>query len=110
MSTLPASGESVPPEPGEPVAVLVPAALAADAGGRRRVTVDVSADRSVATVLDLLALAHPALGRRLRDEAGRLRRHVNVFVGDDEVRTLDGLATRVPPGAVLHLLPSIAGG
>ena len=53
---------------------------------------------TVAAVLDALAVVHPALERRVRDELGRTRVHVNLFVGTDNVRDLDGLATPIPPG------------
>jgi molybdopterin converting factor small subunit len=46
----------------------------------------------------------------VQDETGAIRRHVNVYVGTDECRTLDGLATTVAPGAVLQVIPSISGG
>lgn len=44
------------------------------------------------------------------DEAGRLRRHVNVFVGADNVRNLDGVDTLVPDGVEVSLLPAVSGG
>ena len=52
----------------------------------------------------------PAVRRRIQDETGGIRRFVNVFVGEDECRTLDGLDTRVPAGTVLYVIPSVAGG
>lgn len=65
---------------------------------------------TVGAVLDAVATAHPAVGRRVRDEAGRLRRHVNVFVGPDHMRDLDDLATVVPEGVEVAVLPAISGG
>ena len=50
------------------------------------------------------------MGRRLRDETGALRRHVNLFVDGDDVRALQGPRTALHDGAVLHVLPSVAGG
>jgi molybdopterin converting factor small subunit len=46
----------------------------------------------------------------VRDETGAIRRFVNVYVGDDECRTLDGLGTTVRPGTVVYVIPSVAGG
>ena len=61
-------------------------------------------------MLDALAAAHPAVGRRVRDEAGALRPHVNVFVGPDNVRDLDDLDTVVPEGAEVAVLAAVSGG
>ena len=92
------------------VEVRLPGPLADDAGGHRMVRVQVPDDASVGTVLDRLAGEYPRLGRRVRDETGELRRFVNVYVGEDEVRTVDGLATAVPLGVTVTVLPSVAGG
>nr|WP_255429768.1 MoaD/ThiS family protein [Streptomonospora sp. PA3] len=62
------------------------------------------------TVLDELARRHPGLDRRIRDEQGRLRRYVNVFVDSDECRAMGGLDTPVADGAEVRVLPSVAGG
>lgn len=94
------------------VRVRVPSALRQLVDGASSVIVDAS-DQSpvtVAVVLDLLAAQHPALERRVRDELGRPRVHVNVFVGADNVRDLDGLATAVRPGQELFILPAVSGG
>jgi molybdopterin converting factor small subunit len=61
-------------------------------------------------VHDALAVEHPLLGRRIRDETGAVRRFVNVYVDGDDVRFGAGLATPVADGATVHVLPSIAGG
>jgi molybdopterin converting factor small subunit len=91
------------------VQVLLPGALASAAGGARRVDLDVPGG-TVAGLLDALAAAHPLLGRRLRDETGALRRFVNVYVDGEDVRWDGGLAAAVPDGAVVQVLPSVAGG
>ncbi len=91
------------------VTVLLPGVLAEVAGGARRLSVDdVPAD--VGTLLDALATDHPLLVRRLRDETGALRRHVNVYVDGADVRGLSGLRTPLTAGAEVHVLPSVAGG
>ena len=84
--------------------------LRAHAGGSPCVEVDVAAPVTVGAVLEALAVAHPAVGRRVRDEAGVLRRHVNVFVGPDNARDLDGLRTPVPDGVEVAVLPAVSGG
>lgn len=72
--------------------------------------VDLPAPVTVGAVLDAVAAAHPAVGRRVRDETGAVRRHVNVFVGADNVRRLDDVDTVVPEGVELTLLPAVSGG
>ncbi|WP_369252246.1 ubiquitin-like small modifier protein 1 [Geodermatophilus amargosae] len=91
------------------VRVLLPGVLADLAGGSRRLEVD-PADGTLAGLLDALAATHPVLERRIRDEAGQVRRFVNVYVDGDDVRFAAGLATPVPAGAVVQVLPSVAGG
>lgn len=92
------------------VTVLLAAGLRSHAGGASRVVVDVAAPVTVAAVLDAVAARHPAIGRRVRDEAGVLRQHVNVFVGADNARDLDGLATPVPDGTEVAVLAAVSGG
>ena len=76
------------------------------------ISVDPSPGRSttVATVLDALAVQHPALERRIRDEQGRTRLHVNLFVDSDNVRDLDGPATAIRAGEELSIIPAVSGG
>ena len=103
------------------VRVRVPTALRELVAGSQTVVVDVasgaagSADAAgdqvtIGSVLDALAAEHPALARRVRDELGRTRVHVNLFVGADNVRDLDGLATPIKPGEELSIIPAISGG
>jgi len=98
------------------VRVRVPTALRELVAGERSVVVEVGEGLAgddpvtVASVLDALAADHPALGRRLRDEQGRTRVHVNLFVGADNVRDRDGLSTPVQPGEELSIIPAISGG
>jgi molybdopterin synthase sulfur carrier subunit len=101
------------------VRIRVPTALRELVGGAQTVAVDVGGDGSadpdvgpvtVGSVLDAIAVGYPALERRVRDELGRTRVHVNVFVGSDNVRDLDGLETRIAPGQELSIIPAISGG
>ena len=91
------------------VEVLLPGALADLAGGQRRLLLD-PAPGTVAGVLDALATASPVLERRIRDEAGAVRRFVNVYVDGEDVRFAAGVDTPVRDGAVVEVLPSVAGG
>ena len=91
------------------VQVVLPGALADLAGGARHLDVDV-AGGTLGDLLDDLASRHPLLGRRIRDEQGQVRRFVNVYVDGDDVRFESGLATALRDGAVVQVLPSVAGG
>ena len=88
--------------------ILIPSALRAYAD--RQSTIAVEAD-DVAGALTALTTSYPGLARHLRDDAGKLRSFVNVYLGEDDVRHLpDGDRTKLPAGAVLTNVPSIAGG
>ncbi|MEU1248961.1 ubiquitin-like small modifier protein 1 [Micromonospora arida] len=90
------------------VTVLLPGPLRGEAGGASRL--NVTAAGTLRAVLDEMAVAHPRLGRRIRDERGELRRYVNVFVDGEDCRHSGGLATPVKDGAEVQVLPSVAGG
>jgi len=92
------------------VLVRVPAALRDLAGGRSTPAFDLPDRANVADLLDVLAAAHPALERRIRDEQGTVRPHVNLFIGEDNVRGLSGLASVLRPGDELTILAAISGG
>ena len=89
------------------VSVRIPTTLRPLTGGRAEVEVE-GAD--VCDVIRNLESAHPGLGARLLDEDGNLRKFVNVFVADDDIRFLDGLDTKVPDGAEVSIIPAVAGG
>ncbi len=80
------------------------------AGGAKSVELTLDEGATVADALSALAQAHPAVGRRVRDERGEIRRHVNVFAGTDNIRDLDGQQTALAEGADLSVLPAISGG
>ena len=61
-------------------------------------------------VIDDLERQHPGIGERLLDESGELRRFVNVFVRDEDVRFLNGLDTEVSDGDTVSVVPAVAGG
>ena len=92
------------------IVVRLASALRAHAGGASHLDLDVPAPTTVAAVLDALAVEHPAVARRVRDEGGALRQHVNVFVGSDNARDLDGLDTVVADGTEVSVLPAVSGG
>lgn len=89
------------------VTVRIPTTLRPMAGGSSQVQVE---GATLADVIDNLDAAHPGFRDRLLDEAGALRKFVNIFVADDDVRYLDGLATAVPAGETVSIIPAVAGG
>jgi molybdopterin synthase sulfur carrier subunit len=76
-------------------------------GGESEVSLEGS---DVRTVIANLDGAHPGFADRLLDDEGNLRKFVNVFVADDDIRFLDGLDTPVPDGAEVAIIPAVAGG
>jgi sulfur-carrier protein len=91
------------------VQLTLPGALRSLADGARTVELAGSGG-SLADVLDQVASVYPALARRIRDEQGTLRRHVNVYVDGQDVRLLGGLAASVSSESEVLILPSVAGG
>jgi molybdopterin synthase sulfur carrier subunit len=89
------------------VTVRIPTTMRPLTGGSSTVEVEGS---TLGEVLKALDAAHPGLGERLFDDSGALRRFVNVFVADDDVRYLDGLNTPVPDGETVSIIPAVAGG
>ena len=89
------------------VTVRIPTQLRTLTGGAGEVEIE---GASVGEVLKALDVAHPGFADRLFDEAGSLRRFVNVFLADEDVRFLDGLATPVADGETLSIVPAVAGG
>lgn len=92
------------------VLVRLSRALADEAGTAGELVVDLGVPLTLRGVLAEVDRQAPAAGRRIRDETGAIRRHVNVYVGDDECRRLDGLDTAVGPGSVVHVIGAVSGG
>ena len=91
------------------VTFVLPGPLHTFAGGRQEVAVDASAPR-VSDALAALWVEHPGLRDRVMTDDGRLRPHVNVFVGRDSVRYTGGLLTPLRDGAEVAILPAVSGG
>jgi molybdopterin synthase sulfur carrier subunit len=86
------------------VSVRIPTTLRTLTGGQPEVSLAGS------NVRDNLDSAHPGFADRLLDGDGNLRRFVNVFVADDDIRFLDGLDTPVRDGTEVSIIPAVAGG
>ena len=89
------------------VSVRIPTPLRPLPSGASEVQVEAG---TVAEALSALEVSHPGFGDRILDESGQLRRFVNVFVSDDDIRFLDGLDTTVPEGGTVAIVPAVAGG
>ncbi|HVW26586.1 MAG TPA: MoaD/ThiS family protein [Polyangiaceae bacterium] len=88
------------------VTVRIPTPLRTLTGGEEQVQADGS---TVQQVIENLEKRHPGLRERLLDEKG-VRRFVNIYVGDEDIRFLDGLATALKGGEEVSIVPAIAGG
>ncbi|WP_211262269.1 ubiquitin-like small modifier protein 1 [Nitriliruptor alkaliphilus] len=87
--------------------VRIPSPLRKLTGGETAVVVE---GDDVRTVLANLEVAHPGVGDRILDGSGELRRFVNVFVRDEDVRAQQGLETPVDPSDTVSIVPAVAGG
>ena len=89
------------------VTVRVPTILRTYTGGSAEVSVD---GGTLAEVIAALEVAHPGIAARVLDDTGKLRRFVNVYVGDEDVRFAEGLQTPTPAGSSVSVIPAVAGG
>ena len=89
------------------VRVLLHGAWRGFAGGAKEVTLQAA---TVGEAMDALAAAHPPLRERLRDEHGRLRAHLAVFVNDEDARLLGWEDAPLKDGDVIHVIPALSGG
>jgi molybdopterin converting factor small subunit len=89
------------------VTIVIPTPLRQFAGGQSEVEVE---GATVGAALDNLTAAHGDLKKHLYSDGGNLRNFVNVYVGDEDIRELDGLETEVKDGSEILIVPSIAGG
>ncbi|GAA4860747.1 MoaD/ThiS family protein [Kitasatospora sp. NPDC048365] len=87
--------------------VRIPTILRTYTGGAAEVTAE--GDTLAAVIADLEA-NHTGISARILDDAGALRRFVNVYVNDDDVRFAEGLATEIKDGASVSIIPAVAGG
>jgi sulfur-carrier protein len=89
------------------VSVRIPTILRSYTGGAAEVSAQEGTLRDVIAGLDA---AYPGLAGRILDEGGKLRRFVNVYVGEEDVRLAQGLDTAVPSGIQVSVIPAVAGG
>lgn len=89
------------------VVVRLPSQLRSLVGGAGEIPVEATTVREAIWAVEE---GHPGLATRVIDDQGSLRRFVNVFVADEDVRFLNGLDTPVAPGQTVSLVPAVAGG
>jgi molybdopterin synthase sulfur carrier subunit len=89
------------------VSVRIPTILRTYTNGESEVSAD---GGTLAAVLDSLEQRYPGIKGRIVDEQGAIRRFVNVYVGNDDVRFLDNLKTPTPDGTQISVIPAVAGG
>lgn len=89
------------------VSIRIPTQLRNLTNGAGEVSVE---GGTVGEALNALETLHPGFAGRIFDESGQLRRFVNVFLADEDVRFLDGLSTPLSPGQTVSIVPAVAGG
>jgi sulfur-carrier protein len=89
------------------VSVRIPTILRTYTGGESEVS---ATGATLAEVIDDLDASYAGIKGRILDDAGELRRFVNVYVGNEDVRFLDSLATPTPDGSQVSVIPAVAGG
>jgi sulfur-carrier protein len=87
--------------------VRIPTPLRRFTGGAEEVS---AGGATVAAIVEDLERSHPGLKERLCDEAGKVRRFVNIFVNGDDIRFLNNLETTIKDGDEVSIVPAIAGG
>jgi len=87
------------------VTVKIPGPLRTYCDGRSELVVE-----NVATVAAALAALPPGVRQRVLDEQGLVRPHVNLFVGQDDIRGMGGLETPLADGATVFVIPAVSGG
>jgi len=89
------------------ITIVIPTPLRQFAGGQSEIEVEA---KTAGEALEQLTTTHGELKKHLYNDGGNLRNFVNVYVGDEDIRDLDGLQTEVKSGSEILIVPSIAGG
>ncbi len=89
------------------VKVHIPTPLRKYTGGLETVEIDAA---NIAQLLDNLEAGHPGIKDRVCDDTGKVRRFVNIFANDEDIRFLDNLDTALKQGDEVSIVPAIAGG
>jgi molybdopterin synthase sulfur carrier subunit len=89
------------------IKVRIPTPLRPMTGGKNEVEID---GNTIAEIIDNLGTAHPGIKERLYDEEGEVRRFINIYVNEEDIRFLTGKDTPLKDGDQVSIIPAIAGG
>lgn len=89
------------------IKVRIPTPLRSMTGGKNEVEI---AGSTIAEIIENLGEAHPGIKERLYDEAGEVRRFINIYVNEEDIRFLTGKDTPLKDGDEVSIIPAIAGG
>ena len=92
-----------------PVTFHIPAALREFTAGRSRVQIEGS-PVTLAEALSALWTLYPGVRDRITTEQGQVREHINIFIGDENMRYTGGLASPVSAGCEISIVPAVSGG
>jgi sulfur-carrier protein len=92
-----------------PVTFHIPGALREFTAGHSRVEIEHS-PKNLAEALSTLWTLYPGVRDRVATEQGEVRQHINIFIGDENVRYTGGLASPIPAGSEISIVPAVSGG
>jgi molybdopterin converting factor small subunit len=92
-----------------PVTFQIPGALREFTAGQSRVLIEHS-PTTVAEALSALWTLYPGVRDRIATEQGQVRQHINIFIGSENIRYTGGLASPVPAGSEISIVPAVSGG
>lgn len=92
-----------------PLTFHIPGALREFTGGRSKVEIEGS-PATLADALSALWALYPGVRDRVTTEQGQVREHINIFIGDENVRYTGGLASPIPAGSEISIVPAVSGG
>jgi len=92
-----------------PVIFHIPGPLRQFTGGRGKVEIERSA-ATLAEALSALYAVYPGVRDRIATEQGQIREHINVFIGDEDIRYTGGLMSRISSGVEISIVPAVSGG
>jgi len=92
-----------------PVTFHIPGGLREFTNGQRRVEIDAS-PATLADALAALWTLYPGVRDRMADEQGQIRQHINLFIGEEDIRYTGGLMSPVPAGSQISIIPAVSGG
>ena len=92
-----------------PVTFHIPSGLREFTGGKSRVEIEAS-PATLADALLALWTLYPGVHDRMANEQGQVRQHINIFIGDEDMRYTGGLMSTLPAGAQISIIPAVSGG